>query len=681
MRSLFTKPLVTRLTCASLLCWGWLGNSTLAAETSALASDITAQRALFKQAYADLKAGNVNSFASIPTAMRAYPLYPWLEYAYIDLKFDTLADSQIVNFIRRNPNAILSDQLKTRFAKRLALRSDWGNLLTLIPENLDDSDTQCYRVQALAATNQEATALQHGKAVWMEIEKSISEACQPVTQYLLKHAKLNNDDYWERIIAALERNQTTLASQLAADLPPDQQALVQVGINLRRSPADNLENALKSPDSPYLRRMIALALGQLAKKEAARAESLWLQAKQNLKFTAEESAKVEGALGIQAALRHDSSALTRLAAIPDSYRSQEASLWLARMSARLGDWQRLPTVVDQLTFDNRRDSLNWQYWKARALEQTGQQAAAQTLYTEVAQQTSFYGFLAADHLGQDYQGLKQAPVDRSQRIAGLQKVAALQRAMEWFAIGEREQGRKEWFRTLKAMDREGVLAAADLAIRSGDPNLAIWSLSRAKEWEEVNLRFPVVHTDLVNEQARVQGIQPAWVMGVMRRESAFDANAASAANAYGLMQLIPPTARDMGRQLGLTINSNNDILQPTTNVQLGSAYLKNMLTTFNGDYAQATAAYNAGPGRPPQWSPLRTINADQWVESIPFTETREYVQAVMAYTTIYDYKLNDGKGSRLLERLKPINPSTPNATESNTTPNTNNAPQTPAPQP
>ena len=147
------------------------------------------------------------------------------------------------------------------------------------------------------------------------------------------------------------------------------------------------------------------------------------------------------------------------------------------------------------------------------------------------------------------------------------------------------------------------------------------------------------------------------------------------------MQLIPPTAREMGRKLGLTIATNDDILQPVTNVRLGSAYLKDMLSTFNGDYAQATAAYNAGPGRPPKWSPLRTIKADQWIESIPFTETREYVQAVMAYTTIYDYKLNDGKGSRLLERLKPINPSLPNATESNTTPDTNNAPQTPAPQP
>jgi soluble lytic murein transglycosylase len=84
-----------------------------------------------------------------------------------------------------------------------------------------------------------------------------------------------------------------------------------------------------------------------------------------------------------------------------------------------------------------------------------------------------------------------------------------------------------------------------------------------------------------------------------------------------------------------------------------------MLGKFSGNYAQATAAYNAGPGRPLQWAPQQLINADQWIESIPFTETREYVQAVMGYTTIYDEKLNPGKGRRLSERLQPIAPHAP----------------------
>ncbi len=624
--------------------------------TNVQATDLATQRQLFQQTYHELEAGNFTGFANLPKDMRQYPLYPWLEYRYIDLKFADLTDAQILGFMARNPHSIMNDRLQKPLTQRFAERREWKSLLQLTPEDFDDTDVQCYRVQALSATGQQQAALSQGKTTWMSIEKGISSACQPVTQFLLKNGKLTTDDYWQRIMAALERNQTTLARQLAADLPADQQALVSLGVQLRKNPADTLASALQTKDSPQVRQLIGFGIKQLARKESTRAESVWLQAQQLFKFTAAQAGDVNSALGIQAALNLDSAAKARLAAIPAAHRSEDATLWLARMSAREGDWQTLQQAVADMQFASDRDAANWQYWEARALEASGNTQAAQTLYTKVAQLSSFYGFLAADRLGQAYNALNQAPVDRSQRMAGLQKVAAIQRAFEWFALGNRDQARKEWFRTLKAMDREGVLATAELAIRAGDPNLGIWTLSRAKEWEEVNLRFPLVHTDLVMTQARAQGIQPAWVMGVMRRESAFDAGAASGANAFGLMQLIVPTARHVGQRLGLTINNSNDFLHPETNVQLGSAYLSEMLQRFNGDYAQATAAYNAGPGRPPKWSPLRAIGADQWIESIPFTETREYVQAVMAYTTIYDYKLNGSKGQRLTERLQPIKP-------------------------
>lgn len=166
----------------------------------------------------------------------------------------------------------------------------------------------------------------------------------------------------------------------------------------------------------------------------------------------------------------------------------------------------------------------------------------------------------------------------------------------------------------------------------------------------------MLYTDLVNENARAQGVQAEWILGVMRRESAFNVGAESHVKALGLMQLMPATARGVGLKLGMKISGREEILQPETNVQLGSAYLSSMLGRFDGDYAKATAAYNAGPHRIPKWSPGKTIAADQWVESIPFKETRRYVRAVMAYTTIYDHKLNAEKGGRLSTRLKPVRP-------------------------
>ncbi|SDZ88318.1 soluble lytic murein transglycosylase [Thiothrix caldifontis] len=631
---------------------------------SVLAEPSATQRELFQQTYSELQAGKLDKFATLPAEMQHYPLYPWLEYADLKQRFDMLPDAPILAFTQRYPDSLMADALHIQLAKRLADKQEWQKLLATIPATLDDTDTQCYRTQALAAVGQKTAALETGKQTWMGISKSLSDACIPVTDLLRRHVTLSTKDYWERIRAALDKNQTTLATQLAADLPLEAQRAVDRWIRIRQSPAEALPLALQQADTSYMRDAIAAGLERLAKKEPQQAENLWQTARQTSQFTPEDIAKVESALGMQQALRHDPAALQRLAAIPAAQRTQEANLWMARLAARQGDWEKLLDATQHLTFEHERDAASWDYWQARALEQTGKKAQATSLYAKIAPQATFYGFLAADRLGQAYPGLKIPPVDRSQRVAGLQKVAAIQRAFEWFALGNREQGRKEWFRALKQMDKEGILALADLATRANDPNLAIWTVARAKEWDETHLRFPVVHTDLVMEQARHQGIQPAWVMGVIRRESAFDATVESSAKALGLMQLIPPTANAVGNKLGLRLKGRDDILHPPTNIQLGSAYLRDMLGTFSGNYAQATAAYNAGPGRPPQWAPDKLINADQWIESIPFTETREYVQAVMGYTTIYDEKLNPGKGRRLSERLQPIAPNAPKSSPS-----------------
>lgn len=643
------KPLMIK----KLLICLCLGALTLG-NAHAAPLDVTRQQ--FQQVRADLQAGKVDSFVALPAALRAYPLYPWLEYEYLKLSGAAIPDTQLATFVQRYPHSLLADEFYPVLAARLASKQAWNALLENLPATVTSTEVRCYRAQALAATGQKEAALSEGKAAWLQIEKNFPAACVPVTALLRAHVQLSTDDYWQRIRAAVEKNQSTLATQLAADLPPDQQAAVVVWVAMRQDPVPALENALKQPESAALRGAIAFGLERIAKKESATAENVWQRARQILHFTEQESAAVESALGMHQAMRHDAAAIARLAAIPDALRSQEASEWLVRIAARENDWARVLQAAQSIKTDNERDAAPWQYWQARALEALGKKPEAASMYANITQHTTFYGFLAADHLGQDYRTLADAPVDRQQRVAGLQRVAAVQRAFEWFALGEREQGRKEWFRALTPMDQPGKLAAAELALTSGDPNLAIWTLSRAKAWGEVNLRFPVVHADLVQKQAAAQGVLPAWVLGVMRRESAFDATAASSANAFGLMQLILPTAKDVGRKLGISINTKDDVFPLETNVQLGSAYLAQMLTRFNGDYAQATAAYNAGPGRPPQWSPRQTLSADQWVESIPFTETRDYVQAVMAYTTIYDYRLNEGKGRRLSERLPPIAP-------------------------
>jgi soluble lytic murein transglycosylase len=167
--------------------------------------------------------------------------------------------------------------------------------------------------------------------------------------------------------------------------------------------------------------------------------------------------------------------------------------------------------------------------------------------------------------------------------------------------------------------------------------------------------------------ARQQQINPAWAFAIIRQESAFTDDARSHAGAMGLMQLLPRTAREVARSLQLRF-SRNDLLDAGTNVRLGINYLKTVKDKFKGNDVLATAAYNAGDFRVRQWLPKDgIIPADVWVETVPFDETRDYLQRVMTYTVIYEQRLGQ-RPVPLLERMLPISgyiTSTPDTSATN----------------
>ncbi len=117
-------------------------------------------------------------------------------------------------------------------------------------------------------------------------------------------------------------------------------------------------------------------------------------------------------------------------------------------------------------------------------------------------------------------------------------------------------------------------------------------------------------------------------------------DARSHAGALGLMQLMPATARETARRYSIPLGNNNDVLVPERNIALGTAYLSQLYGQFQGNRVLASAAYNAGPGRVRQWTrDLPSMPADIWIETIPFDETRAYVQSVLTYGVIYGDKL------------------------------------------
>jgi soluble lytic murein transglycosylase len=155
--------------------------------------------------------------------------------------------------------------------------------------------------------------------------------------------------------------------------------------------------------------------------------------------------------------------------------------------------------------------------------------------------------------------------------------------------------------------------------------------------------FPLPYRDDVVRNASARNLDPYSVAALIRQETEFNPDAHSHANAYGLMQLVPATGRMMGKQQGITISSTRTLLNPGINIQLGTQYLRSQLDHWGGNWAETLAAYNAGPGRVKEWLTWSDYREPaEFVESIPFTETREYVQAVLRnaemYRTIYAEK-------------------------------------------
>jgi soluble lytic murein transglycosylase len=207
------------------------------------------------------------------------------------------------------------------------------------------------------------------------------------------------------------------------------------------------------------------------------------------------------------------------------------------------------------------------------------------------------------------------------------------------ALGRDTDVRQEWLELVRVMPREQKLVAAAAAARLGLANESILALAQAAYWDDLELRFPLAYADLARAAAAEQGLPLDWVYAVIRQESAFDPDIASHAGAVGLMQLMPPTAREVAFKTGRPEPERLDLIDPALNISLGAAYLAEMQRRFDGHPLLASAAYNAGPTAVARWLPEEPMAGDLWLTEIPYGETRQYVRRVLTYRVFYRDRL------------------------------------------
>ena len=317
--------------------------------------------------------------------------------------------------------------------------------------------------------------------------------------------------------------------------------------------------------------------------------------------------------------------------------NDQAYLWLARIQLRHRDWTGLIKTINRMPAHLYQEN-EWQYWLSRSMEADGQLVDSLQLLKRLAGKSSYYGFLAADKLKRSYrikqENVSTVDVDEEKFLAANPRML---RARELYYLGRLVDAKREWFQALRHLDQDQIKQAATLASKWKWHDSAIRTVAKIPHRTDYNLRFPTPYKQQVMAMAQKKDLDPALIYGVMRRESLFDPIARSHAGALGLMQLMPGTARNMASSLGMKTPHKADILGVENNIRFGTHYLKTVMNRFDNNVALAAAAYNAGPRNVRRWLPKKsTMPADLWVETVPFTETRNYVQAVLAYATVFD---------------------------------------------
>ena len=632
-----------------------VAGSLVAPASQADDRDWAADRAKFRQALAALDGGEQARFERLRDELEGYPLHPYLVYLPLRRELERVPRERVQAFLRSHEGTPMAYRLRGAWLEQLAEAGDWGTYLRVFDDR-DSVRLQCHALNARLRDGTDRAAIEQAREIWLS-GRSRPEACDPVFEVLYEQELVGSPLVWQRIGLAMESGRLGLARYLARQLPPAERRLLETWQKVYRDPLGGLNDARLEDDSPLVRQIIIQGIERLARENPREARSAWSRLAGDYGFSPEQRRQVAQKVALQGAYRHlpeapDWLSQAEPAAEPD------VQLWELRSLIRQARWEDLARRIGELPA-LERESDQWRYWRGRAWLETGEGDRARELLARLAGETGYYGFLAADRLGRPYR-FNHDPVadsvDTARAEALLEAHPGLMRAREFYRVDMLINARREWYAVLPEFDRTELQQAAWLAHRWRWHDRAIYTVARADDFDDLELRFPMPYRQEVEHFAGRHGLDPAWVYAVIRRESAFIADIRSGAGAVGLMQLLPGTAGDVARRLGKSRPGIYDLVDERLNLELGTAYLAELLGRFDDQQVLATAAYNAGPRRIGQWRPEKTaMAADAWVDTVTFSETRKYLRAVLGYATIYQWRLGE-RTERLRAVMSPVAP-------------------------
>ncbi len=617
---------------------------------------------LFWSLFAQLKQQNPN-----------YPLLAYVESYNLRLNFDADNTIEVNNFIKQHPNELITELLISDWLVWLEKRNRWNDILQNYPLIKDPSaESQCIFYKANLQTSQTSIVTEikkNGLFNKIFFAPESNKICEEIfnNTYAVT-SKFSADEVLSRAIMQIEQNKISAAKKflisknnvLNANLTNAQ--LNEVLDNSLKFLAKNSGNV----NSPQTAVLIGLAVIKLSQKDPQQAAEKFIALQENSNFTPSLKALAWNQIGASAAKQHLSQAQTwfdyafanqqntnknQLIFSDDSYE------WAARSALRAKNNQNLAEIIQNKMPEHLKNQHTWIYWLARA---TNNKSLYEKISTKNTQLFNFYNTLADEELGiSPYLPPDAKTTFSASELAEIQNNVSIQRSLALYRADLRSLAVKEWIYANKntfANDDNKLLASAELA-----KNLQIWdreinTSEFTKNNHNFSQRFVAPYSNEIIPASQQQGLDPAWVYGLTRQESRFVSKAKSNVGASGLMQLMPATAKWVANKIGLTGYHHGKVNDHDVNVLLGTSYLRIILEDLEGMPILATAAYNAGPGRAKRWKSVNHLEGAIYAETIPFSETRDYVKKVLNNAVYYSLIFKQPKIMTLKQRLGVVSP-------------------------
>ena len=568
------------------------------------------------------------------TTIHATPAQTYLNkfmtYTHWCQHLPTYPDPNFLAFIDK-PSP-LTRKLREKWLYQLAYNKDWA-AFSRFYRGSDDSTLQCYAQTAAYNQGHHEEALARAKKLWLS-GGSLPKSCDTLFATMLKNNELNNTLIQKRIALALEANNLSLARYLLKQYKPARIQDAELLTGIYQHPA---RVGLLKP-GPFQGEFYLYGLKRMVQNDMDGAVDLMTVAHTHHIMSDTQEQKFLAHLSLYKAMRNQPDTPQWFAKVKPAFYNETLLEWEMRFALTHHQWRK---VVYLISKSNSRREPNNQYWMARALEALGEKETANVLYKQLAAKRNYYGFLASLKLKQKPSFENEYTPNNPGTLLPYKPITDQIKAL---------------YLSHQTVDASRLLNDFVSELPKHEKSALAYWVANHLHWHgksiylssndalnnQLSLRFPLPYQDSVREYAKNYQIRPAFIYAVIRQESSFQEGISSPAGANGLMQLMPATARHIAKQAKIPYASQKQLFTSQKNIHIGTAYLQTLSKQFRQHPILMAAAYNAGPRQVNYWLKNHTpTEMDIWIETLPWRETRNYLKNILAFYTVYQYRMNE----------------------------------------